>query len=90
MPDLIPAKDGIVDRHPEPKKSTGFRVKPGMTTGGLGNLPDTLTSPPLTACPPKQVTAKGGEGKKGRVINQDLDIIIFEGKPTRMYFCDKF
>jgi hypothetical protein len=33
MPDLIPAKDGIVDRHPAAYdfKNTGFRVKPGMT-----------------------------------------------------------
>ena len=33
MPDLIPAKDGIVDRHPEGelRSDTGFRVKPGMT-----------------------------------------------------------
>jgi hypothetical protein len=33
MPDLIPAKDGIVDRHPvaSTKITSGFRVKPGMT-----------------------------------------------------------
>jgi hypothetical protein len=44
MPDLIPAKDGIFDRHPECTEITGFpfdfaqggepvepRVKPGMT-----------------------------------------------------------
>jgi hypothetical protein len=33
MPDLIPAKDGIVDRDPvaHRQKNPGFRVKPGMT-----------------------------------------------------------
>jgi hypothetical protein len=31
MPDVIPAEDGIFDRHPEHAKRTGFRVKPGMT-----------------------------------------------------------
>jgi hypothetical protein len=34
MPDLIPAEDGIVDRHPvaaQSEKNLGFRVKPGMT-----------------------------------------------------------
>jgi hypothetical protein len=36
MPDLIPAKDGIVDRHPVlgNLKKPGFRVKPGMTKQG--------------------------------------------------------
>jgi hypothetical protein len=28
MPDLIPAKDGIFDRHPEHIEFTGFRLSP--------------------------------------------------------------
>jgi hypothetical protein len=28
MPDLIPAEDGIFDRHPEASKITGFRLSP--------------------------------------------------------------
>jgi hypothetical protein len=28
MPDLIPAKDGIFDRHPELIEITGFRLSP--------------------------------------------------------------
>ena len=36
MPDLIPAKDGIIDRHPEAENlnmslDSGFRIKPVMT-----------------------------------------------------------
>ena len=28
MPDLIPAKDGIFDRHPEAIEFTGFQLSP--------------------------------------------------------------
>jgi hypothetical protein len=28
MPDLIPAEDGIFDRHPELVENTGFRLSP--------------------------------------------------------------